>query len=234
MLLLKPMRSLVGKLLASPLGKPVYAAYRTWSVLNDRLLNIETGYSASGVGAQMNLPDDRGIDTDQATYRDNVYYEPVNYFNIHRMLRVLAPAGDDVFYDIGCGKGRILCVAARRRLRRVVGIELFEELCADARRNAAALRGKKTPIEVICADAARADYADGTVFAMFNPFGEATMRAVIASIGESMRQRPRDIRIGYYMPKHEQVLAGEPWLEKYASLETMSYTVAFWRSRSVA
>ena len=99
------------------------------------------------------MPDDRGIHPEKSVHGDIVYYEPLIYFNVRRMLRLLDLQTDDVRYDIGCGKGRILCVAARRRLKKVVGVELFEELCAAARANAARLRGRKTPIDVVCGDA---------------------------------------------------------------------------------
>ncbi len=64
------------------------------------------------------------------------------------MVRILAPVLDDVFYDFGCGKRRILSW----HFKRVVGIDLFDELCQKARENAGRLRGKMSPIDVICED----------------------------------------------------------------------------------
>jgi hypothetical protein len=226
------MPALILGLLQSTLGKPVHAAHRLWTAINERLLNIETGHSATGVGARYHLPNDRGIHPEESAHGDNVYYEPLNYLYVRRMLRLLELRNDDVLYDIGCGKGRILCVAARSRLKKVVGVELFEELCAEARANARRLRGRNTAIEVICGDATTIDYDDGTVFVLYNPFGEATMASVIAKLRDSVRRKPRNLRIGYYMPVCEHILAAEPWLEKYDSFETMSCSASLWRSRA--
>lgn len=202
---------------------------RIW--FNERRLNIETRHSASGPGARVGLPDYRGIYTDKAVYDDNVYYEPLDYRNVPGIMQVFSLGRDDVFYDIGCGKGRVLCLAARLRLRKVVGVELFEELCAVARQNAERLRGRKTPIDVICADASKVDYSDATVFYWWNPFGESTMRAVMKNLRESFKKNPRSIRIGYLKPVHEHVLDEEPWLERYASIKTVTgSTMVFWRT----
>ena len=224
------MNDLVNMLMTSPFEKLIRYAYKIWISLNERILNIETGHSASGLRACQELMDFRRIYADHAIHNDSVSYDPADYRTIGRMMRVLSPGNDDVFYDIGCGKGRVLCVAARLRLKKVVGIELLEELCMAARHNAESLRGRKKPINVICANATKADYSDGTVFTLYNPFGEATMRVVIKSIRESFYKNPRSIRIGYYMPVCEYILAEESWLERYASFRTMSSCVSFWRS----
>lgn len=228
------MHTLINRLLQSPLGKPVHAAYAIWTILNERLLNIDTRHSASGVGARYELPENRGIQPEKSAYHDNVYYEPLNYHNIRRMLRLLDLRCDDVLYDVGCGKGRILCVAARKRLKRVVGVELFDELCETARANARRMRGRNTPIDVICGDATHMDYADGTVFVFYNPFGEATMSAVMNNLRESFHRHPRNIRIGYYMPVCENVLDKELWLAKYAGFNAVSCNASLWRSKALS
>src|SRR5215218_10190886 len=42
---------------------------------------------------------------------------------------------DDVFVDLGCGKGRVLYMAARRPFKRVIGIEWSERFSRIARVN---------------------------------------------------------------------------------------------------
>jgi len=155
------------------------------------------------------------------------------------MLDILDPGVDDVFFDLGAGKGRILCAAARRRMKRVVGVELFDEPCAVARDNAARVRGRQSPVDVICADATAVDYSEATVITMFLPFGEATTRAVLQVIRDSLRTNPRNIRIGYAHPFYENVFAEASWLEKYASFRPTDATnknfwrsVSFWRNKS--
>jgi predicted RNA methylase len=219
------------------LERAVRRGYMAWNALNEIVLGVETEYSVSGVGARM--PGIQGVETDRSRYRDNVRYAPLDYVRLRRMMDLLAPGVDDVFYDLGSGRGRILCTAARHRMKRVVGIELFEELCVSARENAARVRGRQTPVDVICADVVTVDYSDGTIFTLHLPFGEATTRAVLQVIRDSLRTNPRNIRIGYAHPLYEYVFAEASWLEKYASFRPTDATnknfwrsVSFWRNKS--
>jgi len=59
---------------------------------------------------------------------DQKHYESLDYVYLNGILNRLGLMPHDVFYDIGCGAGRVLCLAARRRVRRVVGIECVPEL----------------------------------------------------------------------------------------------------------
>src|SRR5262245_1268993 len=85
---------------------------------------------------------------------------PVSYYLLFGLVGRTVFKPDDVFYDIGCGAGRVLCYVARRRISKVVGIELSPAFADEARKNAATLRGRISPIEVRCGDAAEMDYSD--------------------------------------------------------------------------
>ncbi len=141
-------------------------------------------------------------------------------------------AGDrDVFYDIGSGMGRVLCVAARGRVGKVVGIELDGSLCAIARRNADRMSGRKAMIDVRCEDASSADLSDGTIYYLHNPFGPETMRDVLGSIHRSLEARPRPVRIVYHNSVHEDLLRDCEWLELSGVFETLrGQRVTFWRA----
>lgn len=101
------------------------------------------------------------------------------------MIRLVQLIADDVVFDIGCGKGRAICHFAQQRVRKVVGIEISEQLCEIARTNARRLRNRRSPVEIINADAAIADVSEGTIYYMFNPFGEETLRDVLKNIETS-------------------------------------------------
>lgn len=207
-----------------------------WTALNEVLLHIHTVPGAFGRRAQYAGKDWwRGPSTELARHDDNFQYATIDYWNIRKMIRVLNPGPNDVVYDIGAGMGRVICMLARRRLRKCVGIELLEPLCRVAQQNAASLRGRKTPIDIICADATTADLADGTIYFFFNPFGAETMRDTMENIKNSLAHNPRSIRIIYYNPVHEDVLEGLDWLERerqYASFGGKQVT--FWVSRASA
>ena len=143
---------------------------------------------------------------------DNFRYSTIGYWYIRRILRVVKPGPEDVFCDLGCGMGRVVCLAAQRPMRKCVGIELQEPLCRIAERNAAGLRGKKAPIQIICGDVATADLSEGTIFFLFNPFGPDTLRETMENIRGSLSQKPRAIKILYYHSKYRYALGPLDWL----------------------
>ena len=135
-------------------------------------------------------------------------------------------------YDIGCGMGRIVCMAARRPVQRCVGVELNDTLVIAASENAKHMRGRLCDIEIIHADATALDYRDGTLFIMHNPFGPDTMREVLGRIRRSLQHQPREVRIAYGHPMHNDVLEQCPWLvcTHVGSSLFHEHPTTFWRS----
>jgi SAM-dependent methyltransferase len=211
----------------TPGSTPFHLARRIWSRMNDLYLNIDTSDAGDdGVDPQRGFPYARPHD--KARHQDSIIYRGADYLNIRRMIRFLAPGKNDVFYDIGCGKGRCLCMFARLALRRVVGIELDSSLSETARKNAAGLRGKRTPIDIRCEDAATADYSDGTIYFMYNPFGPQTVRDVLANIERSVIANPRKITLVYYDAMFGELLRACPWLQHVHEFKTLTgHPVAF-------
>jgi SAM-dependent methyltransferase len=141
---------------------------------------------------------------------DAVRYTPTGYGVLPLILQYVG--AEDVFVDLGCGKGRvILFLATRCRLRKIIGIEIVPELVQIARRNIAKLT-LLTPVDIIEGDASKADLSEGTVYFMFNPFGEETLLRVLDSIERSLDARPRKIRILYHVPEWAKVLDQTTWL----------------------
>jgi len=137
---------------------------------------------------------------------DPVPYEAVDYMLLRRYMKPVRLGGDDVVFDIGCGMGRMLCLFARRSVRKCIGIEFDRELAQIAVSNSRSLRGRRAPIEVRCGDAIEADYSEGPVYWMFNPFGVATMRQVLSRIRESLARAPRCVQLAYINPLHEHLV----------------------------
>lgn len=139
-------------------------------------------------------------------------YSPVSWAALRRALpRGLGPG--DVLLDLGAGKGRMLFMAARHPVRRVIGVEISPELAAVARANlrAAAPRLRCRRVEVVMADAATHPVPDDvTVVHMFNPFSGPVMTAAIDRVLESIDRSPRSVRLVYSNPReagHEALLA---------------------------
>ncbi len=153
-------------------------------------------------------------------FNDSIRYEALDYPMLWKCINAMKLKSNDVAIEIGCGRGRTLCAMARQRLKKVVGIELDEALTQSARGNIRRMRGSRSPVEAICADAAFYDFSEGTAFYMFHPFGAATMRTVLSRIHESLQKSPRSIRLVYVNPVHEAVLEEMPWLQRTGTVQS--------------
>ena len=175
------------------------------SILGDAILGVSTLGSRRGDYPEV-----------KSAHDDSFWYESKSYYLNWLYLRPTRLAATDVVYDIGCGAGRLLFVAALHRVKRCVGLELSERLCELARNNAAKLRLPHPPIEIRQADASQEDYSEGTVFLMCNPFGASTLETVLAKIRSSLETHPRPIRLMYIHPErdHLALFAKCDWLEK--------------------
>jgi precorrin-6B methylase 2 len=188
----------------SSLLRMSYLKSLTYSTkLIDRMLNIDT----------VTLPI-KAIDHD-TRFGDSQRIDAYSYLKLWKYLNLLKPSGEDVVFDIGCGMGRILCVCACRPVRKCIGIEISSELAERARENAHQLKSRKAPIEIIVADAAEADYSEGTIYCLFNPFGTKTLEVVLERIHQSIRRCPRRIRVAYFNAAFENVMESCGWLRCY-------------------
>jgi SAM-dependent methyltransferase len=196
-------------------------AVRLNNIWSDRWLGIST----RGVLA---------IDHDDA-----VHYATMGYGTVRRILRHLQLKPGDVFVDIGCGKGRVLCCTARRSIEHVYGMDVSTQLCDAARDNAEHLRGRRSPITIRNVVAQEFDYSDATVLFMFDPFGADTLQQVLdkvrADTDGRARTGDRGIRVAYANPTHEGVLREQSWLEPIGHLSKdvhrVEHSVALYRSK---
>lgn len=117
----------------------------------------------------------------------------------------------DTFVDFGSGKGRVLHQAARHPFRRVIGVEISQELAQAASALVAANRHRYRcrDVEVVVSDAADFTVPDDmTIAYLYNPFTGETLDAVLRNMVSSLDRSPRLIRLIYVRPDHaERVLA---------------------------
>jgi SAM-dependent methyltransferase len=161
-------------------------------------------------------------------------YGTFAYRSVFRILHHMNMKPDDVFVDIGCGKGRIVCCAATLGIRKAIGVDLDGDLCGIARINAQQLRARRADIEIIHAPAQECDYRDCTQFFLFNPFGEQTLRQVASAICRSVDERPRTVQIAYVNPAYDHVFhqhsrfqRGDLW--RWRPWSGLKFDVSFWR-----
>ncbi|MBA3264057.1 MAG: methyltransferase domain-containing protein [Thermoleophilaceae bacterium] len=117
---------------------------------------------------------------------ERVDYHPSGWLSLRALLRPSEVGPDDVFADIGAGKGRVVYQAARRYgLKRVIGVELSPELAAEARANIERHRRRLRchDVEIVTSDALAWEVPDDlTIAYMFRPFTGATFHGVIEKL----------------------------------------------------
>jgi len=141
---------------------------------------------------------------------DRVQYQPSGNTWLWRALRGMSVSSEDVFVDYGAGKGRVVLQAALRYpFRRVVGVEISEELAQIARSNVQSLsnRFRAAEVEIIVADASEWPLPDDVTYVyMYRPVKGQVFEQTIERIEESLRRKPRKLTLAYAYPEQEQVL----------------------------
>jgi predicted RNA methylase len=139
-------------------------------------------------------------------------YEPIRYPRAGRILDRLRLTSDDIFVDMGCGKGRVVFVAAIRNIKKAVGIELDEKLFGAARDNLRTIKLPHSPVEFINADAATFDITEGTIFYFYHPFGYRTTMAVLEKIKKYALAKHQSVRIVIMSSSFPDVFQEQDWL----------------------
>ena len=168
----------------------------------------EKKYGINTTGAdELKKLEAKGIDITHATIYMPVSYSLLEEIFIELNSKPLNPKLLNHFLDIGCGKGRALCVAAHQVFKKVTGIDFSKELCDMAKANLALTKQKipKLKFNVINNDAFYFEIPDDVdcIF-FFNPFDEIIMSAVVNNIFESLQNNPRKLYIIYVNPLHKE------------------------------
>lgn len=162
--------------------------------------------------ARFNIQTRGGAPSPHADANHYGYLAYHTYFSIFDRLD-LQPS--DVIVDLGCGKGRVSCIAASYPIQGSVGVEIDPQLAALAAENASRMRGRRAPLDITCCSATEFDYDRASIVVMFHPFGAETMRTVLGKWEESLARRPREFRVVYGNPILSPMLAARPWLRLY-------------------
>jgi precorrin-6B methylase 2 len=177
------------------------------------------------------------------TLIDGMLYEATPYLLLLEIMRQLELGSNDVFVDLGCGKGRALTMAAQCNAGLVVGVEQSAGLLDIARRNLSNSGISDQRVKIVQGLAQEFDFDDTTVIFMFNPFGAKTLQEVVDCLHLSLRRKPRRLRIVYANPVHEKVLLATRWLENTSTWPAAAFPehsfqplnprmVSFWQTRS--
>lgn len=222
------MQPLVRQLFNNVVVRPIKG---TWSAANDFWLNIDTSDGDISSERDPSKPWPLGHADPKADHCDNHVNKAAEYWSIRHLLRRLGPIEGEVVYELGCGKGRVVCEFARRPAKRVVGVELNERHADAARANSSTLRGRRCPVEIRCDDAAKTDLSDCTLLFMCNPFGRETLRTVMCNLKRGLQSKPRKIRIVYYTPEYRDEIDSCAWLKRGWEIRTLrGDSIILWES----
>lgn len=171
---------------------------------------------------------EHGVDTTWATvslrtrvreWLSGGQYQPSEPLLFREIVEALPEPPDGfIFIDLGSGKGRTLLMASSFPFRRIIGMELLEELNGIAVANIAKYRSDDQRCFAIESRAGDARYfefpAEATVLYLFNPFPRHIWREVLVNLQKSLRAAPRKVFVIYHNPVHEDILSAESWLQE--------------------
>lgn len=156
----------------------------------------------------------KGTNADRAAI-----YQGANYYLLENVFEYLQSINaNKSIIDFGCGKGRVLAVAAYYGYEKITGLDFAKELCDEARKNIAFVQQKfpEKIFNVIYVNAV--DYKignDTNVFFFFNPFDEVVMLAVVKNILQSLKSNPREAYVLYLNPLHKEIFLSAGFEEIY-------------------
>ncbi|WP_404309636.1 class I SAM-dependent methyltransferase [Neorhodopirellula lusitana] len=160
--------------------------------------------------------DDLDISQEDKEHADK--YKPTRARYFRKIMEKVDLPRDGVFVDVGCGKGRILLLAAEQGFDQVVGLEISPGLCQIAERNVAAFSKRKPEsgsIKVICTNIL--DYQmDGseTVFFLYSPFGHSVTERFLEMMRQSLKDHPRDLCLIIDEFRFPELLVNDDYFEQ--------------------
>ncbi|MHB0957825.1 MAG: SAM-dependent methyltransferase [Pirellulaceae bacterium] len=136
-------------------------------------------------------------------------YVPTPHDIVEKMLEMANVQKDDVVYDLGCGDGRIVVQAAKKRGCRGVGFEIVPELAQQARENAKQ-NGVERLVTIKEEDLFEADMKEATVLPMYLlPKMLAELKPKLAKLKPGTRIISHDYRIKDVIPDKVETLTSK-------------------------
>jgi SAM-dependent methyltransferase len=176
--------------------------------ITSRRLDNRLGVDSAGC-----IPVDK-LDIGEERKLQALWYQPIASITFGLVLSNLKINYEDyIFIDYGSGKGRALFLAAYFSFKRIIGVELSNELhkiCLNNIRNFHDRKVKRSDITSVCEDATNFDLPkEPSVIFFFQPFNREIFTVVMDIIRRSLQKRFRHIIIVYYHPGFENHI-GEP------------------------
>lgn len=124
-------------------------------------------------------------------------YKPTRARYFRKLMRQIRLPRDGIFVDVGCGKGRVLMLAAEQGFDRIVGLEISAHLCELAKKNIDRFRPRYADgqsISVVCDNVVHYSLThEETVFFLYSPFERDLTHQFLGKVRESLRRNPRQL-----------------------------------------
>jgi len=148
-------------------------------------------------------------------------YEPTSMEVVQAMLRLADTTAADVVYDLGCGDGRIVIMAASRFGARGVCVDIDAERIAEARANARAA-GVADRIRFLNEDLLATDLGGATVVTLYlsNELNLALRPKLARELKPGARVVSHWHAMGDWKPQRSIAVQSE-WGERYLYLWTI-------------
>jgi SAM-dependent methyltransferase len=121
---------------------------------------------------------------------------------VEKMLEVAEVDSDDIVYDVGCGDGRIVIMAAEKYGARGVGIDIDPQRIEDSKENAS-VAGVEHLVRFYLGDAIKMNFSEATVVALY----------LLPESNELLRPKfEEELKPGVFIVTHNYRIPG--WEEK--------------------
>lgn len=150
-----------------------------------------------------------GLEELRAAAAERQDYESASWSSLRRILSPIEVGDQDVFIDYGSGRGRVVFQAALYPFKRVLGVEVADELNAVAKRDIDRnhYRLRCQDIQLVTADALKYEPPPDVSVAYFhNPFPGNTFAEVIGKLIRSVDENPRMLRLIYENPTERALI----------------------------
>ena len=143
---------------------------------------------------------DLDIDDDATKWQSNLYLGSPARVTRHIIDSLDIDPAEFTFVDYGSGKGRALFVAAEQPFKKVVGVEISEQLHQVAERNLDCYVGAplQTEIDLWCGNALDYPLPEGNlILHMYHPFGPDVLGQMLEKIRQEAGEQSRRILVPY-------------------------------------
>lgn len=155
-------------------------------------------------------------------------YVPVDVPSFKKILDAIEFTPEDIFIDLGCGKGRSLMLAREMGFKKAVGVEFCPELVDIAIENTKDDKG----IEIILADATKICLTDDINFVFLHcPFTEEFFDKFLKNLEDSLKANPRKLSFLYNFPlEHKKVVKSDYFKEIPLPIEQFQASYKLYKS----